>query len=248
MPCSTASCIQHESSHDARTFEALLDLHLANPCGCRPTAPPAPLELVTHGGFAFWNVVVCEVRGLRPAPWPAFVGMNYWHVAYRLHARVRLEPGEVIEGLHFVRSDADRLIVSTAGNWLTDFRFHMAGVDIAQDGKTIEGTIRSREAAARFRLREERTQSLAPGSPFASIQEAADFLKYKPFALSPAGEDSVKIVRVKRNEAEWKSSLVTVEESDWQFFAGCEVAPEVCYAVEPINYEWRRAELRRVAP
>jgi hypothetical protein len=173
--------------------------------------------------------------------------MNYWHVAYRLHARVRLEPGEVIEGLYFVRSDSDRLLVSTAGNWLTDFRFHIAGVDVVQNGKDIEGTIRSRDAAARFRLREERPQSLVSGSPFASVQEAADFLKYKPFALSPAEGENVKVVRVKRNEAEWKSSMVTVEEGDWQFFAGCEVTPEVCYAVEPIDYEWRRAETRRIA-
>ena len=84
------------------------------------------------------------------------------------------------------------------------------------------------------------------GSPFASVSEAAAFLKYKPFALSPVGDDGVNIVRVMRDEARWRSSIVTVEESDWQFFAGRDVASEVCYAVEPIDYEWRRTEVRRM--
>jgi hypothetical protein len=217
------------------------------PIGAAQPHLPAPLELVTHGGFAFWNVVVCEVRGLRPAPLPPIVGLGYWHVAYRLHTRVRVESGETIEGLYFVRSDSDRLIVSTAGNWLTDFRFRTARIAVAKEDGIVEGEIRSRDAKARFRLREGTPGSLSPGSPFASVGEAGDFLKYKPFALSPVGKDSVSIVRVVRNEADWRSRIVTVEESNWQFFAGREVAPEVCYAVEPIDYEWRRAEVRRVA-
>jgi hypothetical protein len=208
---------------------------------------PAPLELVTHGGFAFWNVVVCEVCNLRPALLPPIFGLDYWHVAYRLHARVRMEAGEVIEGLYFVRSDSNRAIVSAAGNWLTDFRFHTAQIEVARKDGVVEGEIRSREAGANFRVRNETPKSLAPGSPFSSLDEAAGFLKYKPFALAPAGESDVRLVRVVRNESLWRSSIVTVEESDWQFFGGRDVAPEVCYAVEPIDYEWRRAEISRAA-
>jgi hypothetical protein len=207
---------------------------------------PAPLELVTHGGFAFWNVVVCELRGVRPAPMPAAIGLGYWHIAYRLHTRVRVAPDETFEGLYFVRSDCDRRLVAFAGNLLTDFRFHCARIAVQASDDSVDGAIRTPGANARFRLRDETPGSLSPGSPFTSVAEAAAFLKYKPFALTPAGEDSVSIVRVVRRETDWRCRVVSVVESDWEFFNGHDVTPEVCYAVEPIEYEWRRAEFREV--
>ncbi len=33
------------------------------------------------------------------------------------------------------------------------------------------------------------------------------------------------------------------EEAEWQFFADKNVAPEICYEVEPIEYQWSRAEI-----
>ncbi len=204
---------------------------------------PAPFELVTLGGFAFWNVVVCELRDVRPSGLPAYLGIGYRHVAYRLHARVRLATGESVEGIYFVRSDCDRRIVAAAGNHLTDFRFHTARIDIAE----ASGSVKAEGANAAFRLRDEPPASLAAGSPFASPAEAAAFLKYKPCALSHAGANTASLVRVARAESDWKARLVTVEESAWDFFKGLDVVPEVCTALAPVDYEWKRAETHRLA-
>src|SRR5947209_8177638 len=62
------------------------------------------LEPITHGGFAFWNVVVCELSRMRPAPLPGFVGIGYRHAAYRLYVKFQPQEGEPIGGLYFVRS------------------------------------------------------------------------------------------------------------------------------------------------
>src|SRR5437763_16699429 len=87
---------------------------------------PRELEPVTHGGCAFWNVVVCHLRQMRPKPLPAFLGVSYWHVAYRFHVRFRPRSGPPVEGLYFVRSDCDSPLMTWAGNLLTDFNFHTA--------------------------------------------------------------------------------------------------------------------------
>src|ERR671932_694489 len=65
----------------------------------RRVLPPA-LEPVTYGGFAFWNVVVCRVRRMRPWFAPAALGVSYWHVAYRLYVRFYPAQGAAIEGLY----------------------------------------------------------------------------------------------------------------------------------------------------
>lgn len=207
---------------------------------------PAPLELVTHGGFAFWNVVVCELRSLRPAPLPAILGAGYWHVAYRLHAKARLDSGETVEGLYFVRSDCDRWLMAQAGNLLTNFRFHLAKIEVETGEATVEGKVLTPGADAHFRIRNQAPTALTPGSPFASVSEAAEFLKYNPCSFTPVSSE-VEIVRIKRREADWKSRLVTPEVNDWHFLSGQDVVPEVCYALDPVDYEWSRAEIRRLA-
>lgn len=209
---------------------------------------PPPLELITRDDFAFWNVVVCELRSLRPAPLPAAVGIGYWHVAYRLHAQAHLESGDTIEGLYFVRSDCDRWLVARVGNMLTNFHFHLAEIKVETGDKTVEGRIRTPDANAHFRLRDEIPAALTPGSPFASVSEAAEFLEYKPCSLAPDGPDNVEIVRINRREADWKSRVVTAEINDWHFLSAQDAVPEICYALEPIDYEWSRAEIRRLAP
>src|SRR5438045_4199110 len=70
-------------------------------------AVPRELELVTRGSSAFWNVLVCRIRSMRPKRFPAFVGVSYWHVAYRLYVRFYPRTGAPIEGIYFARSDCD---------------------------------------------------------------------------------------------------------------------------------------------
>ena len=210
------------------------------------TLLPPQLEPVTRDGFAFWNIVVCKIGGLRPALLPAAVGLDYWHVAYRLHVRAQTEGGVFVEGLHFLRSDCDRALVALAGNVITDFRFHRATIMVSKGASGITGKIRARGGDADFRLGSEPPSSLNPGSPFASLGEAAERLKYKPFGLSPCGHGAINIVRVARDEAAWRSRLVAVEKARWEFLEAHETALEICYEVEPIDYQWERGRIVRV--
>ena len=207
---------------------------------------PPQLAPVTSEGFAFWNIVVCEIHGLRPAPLPAAVGLDYLHVAYRLHVRAQTESGAVVEGLHFLRSDCDSALVALAGNVVTDFRFHRATVSVSAGASGIAGKIRARGGDADFQLGSETPSSLNPGSLFSSLREAAEWLKYKPFGLSPCDDGAINVVRVARDEAAWRSRLVTVEKARWEFLEPYETALELCYEVEPIDYQWERGRIVRV--
>ena len=209
---------------------------------------PAPLVPETHRGFAFWNVVVCEISGMRPRALPASLGIGYWHAAYRLHVRARVAHGREVEGLHFIRSDCDRSIVAALGNVLTDFHFHTARIAVRETAGAVDGRIEVADASARFRIDRRAAPQLSAGSPFASVAEAAAFLKYKPCGLSPAGRDGLNAVRIVREENAWQSRVVAVAEQSWEFFAGRDVTPEVCCEVAPIDYEWSRGEILRAAP
>lgn len=209
---------------------------------------PSPLRLVAHGGFAFMNIVVCRLSGMRPAIVPASIGLGYWHVAYRLHAWAPCETGRTLEGLHFLRSDCDRRVVAWAGNMLTDFHFHPAAIRVVETAHAVTGNIESSTAPAHFRIDRREPPTLAEGSPFSTLEEAAAFLKYKPYSLSVESEDTLQVVRVRRAETAWRSRVVAVREAQWGFLDGCEAGLELCYEVEPIDYRWERGHRVRVKP
>jgi hypothetical protein len=201
---------------------------------------PRQLEPVTHGGCAFWSVVVCHIQAMRPKPLPALLGMSYWHVAYRFYVRCHPASGPPLEGLYFLRSDCDRPLITLLGNLLTDYQFHTAGVEVAEEPPFVHFSVRSPDAPAHATLDRSRPAELPTHSVFASLDEAAAFLKYQPRALSITEDGRVNVVAITRDEAAWNSRLVTVTGAEWKFLEGRTVRPEICYEVEPIAYQWNR--------
>jgi hypothetical protein len=204
---------------------------------------PPHLEVVTHQNCAFWNVVVCEIHSMRPKPLPAWVGIRYWHVAYRLYVRFHPKSGPPVEGLHFLRSDCDSHLIGTAGNLMTDFNFHTAPVVVEEQGHAIDIYVKSADMPAQVRLRPQVPAQLPPHSVFHSLDEAAAFLKYKPRGISVDGDGNANIVQIVRQEEAWQSSLVSVEDAKWTFFNGKTALPEICYQVNPISYQWNRGQI-----
>lgn len=54
--------------------------------------------------------------------------------------------------------------------------------------------------------------------------------------------------RLPNKKGSWYGLKAAVAEQRWEFFAGCDVTPEVCCEVAPIDYEWSRGEILRAAP
>ena len=204
---------------------------------------PGMLEPVTHNGYAFWNVVIVRLRGMRPRPLPAWMGVSYWHAAYRLYVRFPRPHEQPVEGLYFVRSDCDSHLVHVLGNLLTDFRFSFAPISCQERDRQVELSVHAPQAPAHVLL-DRRMPSALPGySAFSSLGEATAFLEYEPFGIGvgPAGE--VNVVPVARDEAAWQTKLLRVASSSWGFFAAGEVRPEICYEVAAIDYRWQRGRV-----
>jgi hypothetical protein len=209
---------------------------------------PSPLQPVTRGGFAFMNIVVCRLDGMRPSLLPESLGLGFWHVAYRLHVQAQSAHGRLLEGLHFLRSDCDRWLVARAGNLLTDFHFHHAAIRVTATDADVHGVIDSAAAPARFHIDRHRTPALSAGSPFSTLDEAAEFLRYKPYGLSVEDGDTLQVVRVRRRETAWQDRVVAALDATWQFPAAQHAALELCYEVQPIDYVWERGHSVRVVP
>ena len=206
---------------------------------------PEPLEPVTFGGFGFWNMVACEVSQLRPWPLPAIAGIRYQHIAYRIHVRAPgfSHPDQMgePEGLYFLRSDCDSALIHRAGNLMTDLKLHRSKITLPSANQ--RGFIRLQgDQPAEIEVDPMLKPELSWLSPFDSVSEAASFLKYKPMALSPNGQGGVRAMRINREESDWKAKPIGVRFADWSYLPDdLNSGLEVCYAVDPIDYDWTRS-------
>ena len=74
------------------------------------------------GPRAFLSVVVADLEAMRLGFLPRALGSDFTQVVYR--AIVRAPTGE--RGVYFVRSDADDVVMSIAGNVFSNFNFNLA--------------------------------------------------------------------------------------------------------------------------
>lgn len=213
---------------------------------------PDGLELVTRGPWAFWNVVACKVDAMRPAfpggvDAPQALGVSYHHVAYRLLVQAMTDRADVRKGLYFVRSDADARVLGTVGNWMTDFKFHPAAIDLTAGPHAYALDVVSRDGQADATLRlAAKPPVRQPDSCFPTLEGAREFLKYQPYALAASGNPGhqhLRIAEVQRDETRWCETPVTLAEARFGFFDRLGQTElmhfELATRVEPMDYVWK---------
>jgi len=237
---------------EGRLDECLL-LSYRTPASSVQYLLPKGLELITRGEWAFWNVVLCHIDSMRPAGLPRISGISYHHVAYRLLVKAATYDGQVIDGLYFVRSDADSLLVSKAGNLASDFRFHSASIEQEDQENSLIFKVGDSENGigdARLMVNLIREPGLADDSCFDSFDGARAFLKYRPLGLSCDSNGQIlKLAEVFRDESKWDEKAVSVVETQWNFFEHLkqnDVRLELATRVAPIDYRWRLGRRERL--
>ncbi|MEM7014610.1 MAG: hypothetical protein AAF585_24375, partial [Verrucomicrobiota bacterium] len=138
-------------------------------------------------------------------------------------------------------SDCDSWMISTGGNVLTQFKFHLGKIAIHESPVATRVEVNSPSASGHATIHYGRQLRLSEGSPFESIQEAAEFLRYRPTSLCVNGR-GVERLSVQRDESRWKASLVPAHAHHWDFFKDQDAEFELAHEIAPIDYEWRPAQ------
>lgn len=201
---------------------------------------PPPFEVVSKEGFAFWNIVICRLSQMRPKGVP--LGINYFHVAYRTMAKFETKEGKEIEGLYFFRSDCQPKWMAPLGNIVTKFNFHPAEIGIEKDPRQVRFEVRAHEGGnANGILHRGRTPVLPMNAPFQTLEEAKEFLKYKPVGFFSLDEGTkVNAVFIERNEKDWEYEPILAEGIEFEFLKPYRNEFLMAFEVKPIRYQWNR--------
>lgn len=184
---------------------------------------PEGLELVRRGPWAFWSVMLNRVEKARPDGVPAWCGISYAQVAYRLMAQAMNSRAEVVRGLYFVRSDVDARAVSLLGNKLGDLKMHNAAVELDADDCGVSCRV-SNTAYRRADMVIEAAHApahLVDGSCFPTIEAARRFCAFTPTSLSVDqidGQRRLQITRVEREQTTHAQTPVVLRQARLAYF------------------------------
>ncbi len=203
---------------------------------------PKPFEAVTKDGYAFWNVVICRLTGMRPRWFP--LGIDYWHVAYRTLAKFTTKEGEVIEGLYFFRSDSQPGWLAPLGNLMTEFNFHPAKIQVEKNVKEVRFEVLANGGNAQGQFLRDQIPQLPATAPFQSLEEAKHFLQYKPCGFFSQEEGKkVNAVFIKRDEKVWQYQPMRASGIEFEFLKPYPAEFLMAFEVNPIRYQWNRGEI-----
>lgn len=184
---------------------------------------PEGLELVTRGPWALWNIMLSRVEHVRPLGIPAWCGVGYTQVSYRLMVQAMTDRAEVIRGLYFVRSDVSARAVSLLGNMLSDFHLHKAAVELDADDCGAVCKVSGTECGRADVLIDtaHAPASLLDGSCFPSTEDARQFCAFMPTSLNvddTAPVRRLRITQVLREQATHTQTPMVVRKAKLSYF------------------------------
>lgn len=209
-----------------------------------PLLPPG-LELDAYEDFGFVAIALVQTRDLRPAFLPRFCGQNFFLSGYRIFSKFTTQQGRHLRGLRILRSDTNKPLMAFFGNILTHYNYHLADVKFLATERTLEVSVRTRDATADLIVRAElstQPASLPEGSPFPDMETARSFAGPLPFTFDYEAATHSMIV-IKGVRKKWNPQPVKVHVEKCTFFEHPEFqncAPVLANAfyISDIAYRW----------
>jgi hypothetical protein len=202
---------------------------------------PQQVPLV-HDGWAFYNVLVTEIAALRLAASPLPLGPTVLLIAYRAYV---CDP-DGNSALTLLHADCDHAGVRRAARTLWGLPLRPAAVDVFDDGGgTVQIEIETPSGDARFTVDSRTRPRLTDGSAFATLSDAARFLRPPGRLLLPNPGGRSRALIATRGESAAKNRLVRIVDATCAFFGDEPVVSEICFDIDAGADRWH---LERNAP
>jgi hypothetical protein len=225
-------------------FETSLVLTYALPVEKLSPLLPAPLKPDSfHDKWGFIAIALVKTKNLRPKGFPAFLGKDFILAGYRIFVKYENKAGKRMRGLYILRSETDKKIMSSAGNFFTRYNYGDTDISWAKaDGKHL---IVSQKSGFNIAVNTAGDASLPEGSPFTDWKEARKFAGPLPFTFTWVEEKS-KLVIVEGVRTNWVPAPVEVLHADIPFLSQNGFGDAVlanAFMIENIPYLWKKGRI-----
>lgn len=148
---------------------------------------PPPFRPVLIGGYGVAGICLIRIGGIRPAGFPARVGMTSENAAHRVAVEWDTRDGPVT-GVYIPRRDtSSRLTVALGGRAFPGWH-HRADFEVDEGDGSYRVEMTSRDGGAWVVVAAHRADEVMAGSVFGSVEAASAFFRCAPvgYAATPA--------------------------------------------------------------
>jgi hypothetical protein len=153
----------------------LVNYH-ADPVVVQRMLPP-PFRPKLHRGHSLVGICLIRLEGIRPAGFPAAIGLSSENAAHRIAVEWRDADGIQREGVFIPRRDTGSTLSRLAGGRVFPGEHHPARFSVVDAGQHIELSMRSLDASVSVRVTGDEADALPACSQFASVAEASAFFE-----------------------------------------------------------------------
>jgi hypothetical protein len=225
-------------------FDWALAVTLAAPeASLQPLVAPG-LSLDSFRGSGFLAAACVKTRRLRPRGLPAWMGVDFFLVGYRVFVRFESSTGRRFRGLQILGSETDRSVMVIGGSIFTYYAYRKVSMRIGRD----PGVLRVATSSG-FDVTVKDDAVLPAGSVFADWDEARRYAGPMPFTF--AGVDGGRaIVRVEGSRVHWEPRPVAIFSATIPFVTRLvpDAVPAAAFLVEDVDYEWKPGIVERLRP
>ena len=216
-------------------FDWALAVTLAAPATSLEPLVARGLSLDTFKGFGFLAAACVRTRRLRPRGLPAWLGVDFFLVGYRLFVRFESPTGRRYRGLQILGSETDRWTMAIGGGVFTYYAYRKVSATTHRDGAVLRVATSSGFAAT---VNDDPV--LRPNPVFADWDEARRYAGPMPFTFA-AVRGGRAIVRVEGSRAHWEPRPVRVTAATIPFLSRLapDALPVAAFLVEDVDYEWK---------
>jgi len=177
---------------------------------------PAPFSPKIVNGRAVAGVCLIRLEQIRPLHTPAALGITSENAAHRIAVTWQDKEGIEREGVYIPRRDTDSLLNVLAGGRLFPGAHHRADFEVADDGDTVDLTMRARDGGTQVAIHAAAAPGLA-SSLFASLDEASDFFARGSLGYSARSEPGC-LDGITLHTGAWKVAPMRVDTIRSSFF------------------------------
>lgn len=180
------------------------------------SALPPPFRPVLVDGHGVAGICLIRLGGIRPARFPALVGLTSENAAHRVAVQWDT-PGGPRTGVYIARRDTSSRLAAMAGGRLFPGLQHRARFHGAEHNGRYRIQLESRDGAVQILVVAQIADHVMPGSVFASLEAASRFFRGAPVGYAATRRKGV-FDGVELGTVGWSLRPLHIEEAGSSFF------------------------------
>jgi hypothetical protein len=203
---------------------------------------PFPFRPNLYKGYGVGGVCMIRFRGLRPRPFPEWVGLGSENAANRIAVEWD-QDGERREGVFISRRDTASRLNKIFGGRVFPGIFQRSMFQVQEDGASVSVRIVRNDGGEEVAFAGRAAESLPATSIFPSINEATGFFSLGATGYSPTHADR-HYHGMELRCLNWTVAPLTIEEARSCFFGNTERFPagtaelDCALLMRNVTHEW----------